>query len=78
MSVTSIHLHDAADGRSPMNLVTGLWGMNVHVPGQDISEGVSVPNLQKFELTGAVCVVWRDPGMSRGLCAIGSMGYGKL
>lgn len=20
----------------PMNLVTGLWGMNVHVPGQDI------------------------------------------
>ncbi|OXG16696.1 magnesium transporter [Cryptococcus neoformans Tu259-1] len=23
----------------PMNLVTGLWGMNVHVPGQDIEEG---------------------------------------
>ena len=23
-----------------MNLVTGLWGMNVHVPGQDITEGV--------------------------------------
>ncbi|KAI6152395.1 hypothetical protein BKA82DRAFT_4328342 [Pisolithus tinctorius] len=23
----------------PMNLVTGLWGMNVHVPGQDITEG---------------------------------------
>ena len=23
----------------PMNLVTGLWGMNVHVPGQDIMEG---------------------------------------
>ncbi|KAF8806295.1 cora-domain-containing protein [Phlegmacium glaucopus] len=22
----------------PMNLVTGLWGMNVHVPGQDVSE----------------------------------------
>ncbi|KAJ3786299.1 hypothetical protein GGU10DRAFT_352354 [Lentinula aff. detonsa] len=21
----------------PMNLVTGLWGMNVHVPGQDVS-----------------------------------------
>ena len=20
----------------PMNLVTGLWGMNVHVPGQDV------------------------------------------
>jgi len=23
----------------PMNLVTGLWGMNVHVPGQDIDTG---------------------------------------
>ncbi|RXK35066.1 magnesium transporter [Tremella mesenterica] len=23
----------------PMNLVTGLWGMNVHVPGQDIESG---------------------------------------
>lgn len=23
----------------PMNLVTGLWGMNVHVPGQDVTEG---------------------------------------
>lgn len=23
----------------PMNLVTGLWGMNVHVPGEDIKEG---------------------------------------
>ncbi|KAF9006678.1 hypothetical protein BDQ17DRAFT_1540456 [Cyathus striatus] len=23
----------------PMNLVTGLWGMNVHVPGQDQTEG---------------------------------------
>ncbi|KAF6762057.1 cora-like Mg2+ transporter protein-domain-containing protein [Ephemerocybe angulata] len=22
----------------PMNLVTGLWGMNVHVPGQDIEQ----------------------------------------
>ena len=22
----------------PMNLVTGLWGMNVHVPGQDVTE----------------------------------------
>ncbi|ODN83590.1 hypothetical protein, variant 1 [Cryptococcus amylolentus CBS 6039] len=25
----------------PMNLVTGLWGMNVHVPGQDIETGYS-------------------------------------
>ncbi|KAF8592640.1 cora-domain-containing protein [Ramaria rubella] len=23
----------------PMNLITGLWGMNVHVPGQDIQTG---------------------------------------
>ncbi|KAI0043732.1 cora-domain-containing protein [Auriscalpium vulgare] len=23
----------------PMNLVTGLWGMNVHVPGQDVETG---------------------------------------
>ena len=23
----------------PMNLVTGLWGMNVHVPGQDVEVG---------------------------------------
>ncbi|KAH8830973.1 manganese resistance protein MNR2 [Flagelloscypha sp. PMI_526] len=23
----------------PMNLVTGLWGMNVHVPGQDVEQG---------------------------------------
>lgn len=27
----------------PMNLVTGLWGMNVHVPGEDTKEGVSHP-----------------------------------
>nr|ODN86160.1 magnesium transporter [Cryptococcus depauperatus CBS 7841] len=25
----------------PMNLVTGLWGMNVHVPGEDIKVGYS-------------------------------------
>jgi magnesium transporter len=24
----------------PMNLVTGLWGMNVHVPGQDVPVSV--------------------------------------
>lgn len=23
----------------PLNLITGLWGMNVHVPGQDVEEG---------------------------------------
>lgn len=36
------HFFHVADRfASPMNLVTGLWGMNVHVPGQDIEEGVS-------------------------------------
>jgi magnesium transporter len=38
-----ISLHDGrqrALTNSPMNLVTGLWGMNVHVPGQDIETGV--------------------------------------
>jgi len=31
----------------PMNLVTGLWGMNVHVPGQDVpvSEKGSTENV---------------------------------
>lgn len=24
----------------PMNLVTGLWGMNVHVPGQDVEVSI--------------------------------------
>ncbi len=35
---------------SPMNLVTGLWGMNVHVPGQDVAEGVSDPDCFVDEL----------------------------
>ena len=26
----------------PMNLVTGLWGMNVHVPGQDVPVSTKV------------------------------------
>ena len=30
----------------PMNIITGLWGMNVHVPGQDIK------NLNWF---GGIC-----------------------
>ncbi len=29
----------------PMNLVTGLWGMNVHVPGQDIPVRILAPVL---------------------------------
>ncbi|KAI9600207.1 hypothetical protein KEM48_000621 [Puccinia striiformis f. sp. tritici PST-130] len=42
----------------PMNLVTGLWGMNVHVPGQDITEGYAwfiaiVCGLVSFGVVGA-------------------------
>lgn len=29
----------------PMNLVTGLWGMNVHVPGQDVPVSSAFPLL---------------------------------
>ena len=36
----------------PMNLVTGLWGMNVHVPGQDETVG---PDL----IFGALCLIER-------------------
>ncbi|KAF9236220.1 hypothetical protein BU15DRAFT_77194 [Melanogaster broomeanus] len=41
----------------PMNLITGLWGMNVHVPGQDIGEGYAwfgsiVAALAAFALVG--------------------------
>lgn len=24
----------------PMNVITGLWGMNVHVPGQDVEDNL--------------------------------------
>ncbi|KAL7422354.1 CorA metal ion transporter [Cryptotrichosporon argae] len=42
----------------PMNLVTGLWGMNVHVPGQDIETGYAwfggiVGCLGLFAIVGA-------------------------
>ncbi|KAK4688496.1 magnesium transporter, partial [Tremellales sp. Uapishka_1] len=42
----------------PMNLVTGLWGMNVHVPGQDIESGYAwfggiVGGLALFAFLGA-------------------------
>jgi len=41
----------------PMNLITGLWGMNVHVPGQDIAEGYAwfgsiIAALATFALIG--------------------------
>ncbi len=35
-----------------MNLVTGLWGMNVHVPGQDVVEGVSADQTYDSNRTG--------------------------
>jgi magnesium transporter len=35
-----------------MNLITGLWGMNVHVPGQDVDD-----NLHWF--FGVSFVLWR-------------------
>lgn len=41
----------------PLNLITGLWGMNVHVPGQDIDEGYvwffsvrPLASISRFEL----------------------------
>jgi hypothetical protein len=45
---TSIPPPPDADFDSPMNLVTGLWGMNVHVPGQDIETGVSGPYISSL------------------------------
>ena len=36
----------------PMNLVTGLWGMNVHVPGQEVP--VSTSALYKTYLTPSI------------------------
>lgn len=41
----------------PMNLITGLWGMNVHVPGQDVPNfrwfGGIIGVLVAFALTGS-------------------------
>ena len=36
----------------PMNLVTGLWGMNVHVPGQDVevSPRIACPSVMSDEV----------------------------
>ena len=47
---------------SPMNLVTGLWGMNVHVPGQDIEDGYAwfggiLGGLALFAILGAWATV---------------------
>ena len=58
----------------PMNLVTGLWGMNVHVPGQDIPVRVLL-RLCVCVLTGCswtgvgLCVVLVDYWRTRGVCA---------
>lgn len=42
----------------PMNLVTGLWGMNVHVPGQDVEDNLHwffgiLGGLAAFAVVGA-------------------------
>lgn len=46
----------------PMNLVTGLWGMNVHVPGQDITVSAFVLCSQLLLMSllrfvGGICLV---------------------
>lgn len=38
----------------PMNLVTGLWGMNVHVPGQDITEVCLMRHSAPHKLTNSL------------------------
>ncbi|KAJ7797284.1 hypothetical protein B0H14DRAFT_3548343 [Mycena olivaceomarginata] len=40
----------------PMNLVTGLWGMNVHVPGQDVPVRYTSKHLSGSELTNYIGV----------------------
>ncbi|ORX38390.1 hypothetical protein BD324DRAFT_577597 [Kockovaella imperatae] len=51
----------------PMNLVTGLWGMNVHVPGQDITTGYAwfggiLGSLALFAVLGAFATVSHHAG----------------
>ena len=40
----------------PMNLVTGLWGMNVHVPGQDVPVSLQIVAM----LRPTNCSLFRD------------------
>ena len=59
-----------------MNLVTGLWGMNVHVPGQDVP-GVSRSIHPSCSALTSVRVVWRHSRLSGRVCGAGSICYGE-
>ena len=54
----------------PMNLVTGLWGMNVHVPGQDVP--VSTNTLLRVgpphRIPSGIRLVLRYHRLPRGHC----------
>jgi hypothetical protein len=56
----------------PMNLVTGLWGMNVHVPGQDAPVSLSSSRLSSGIdgscLFSGLDVVRIDTGLPLCLC----------
>ena len=78
LDVSSQVVQGDADECSPMNLVTGLWGMNVHVPGQDITEGVSTRSAFICELMRAVRVVWWNIGVSRSFRSPWRLGHSEL
>jgi hypothetical protein len=66
-----------------MNLVTGLWGMNVHVPGQEVG-GVRTARLLTrriahalIPISSVVRLVWRYSGMSCTLCDLWSVDHRK-
>lgn len=62
-----------------MNLVTGLWGMNVHVPGQDIETGVSASfSLMRSANILVVRMVWRHSWVSRCFRVVRCLGDGEL
>ena len=56
----------------PMNLVTGLWGMNVHVPGEDAEVSYKRPTmfsvLNSALRLGIRVVWWNHCGVSRVRC----------
>jgi hypothetical protein len=62
-----------------MNLVTGLWGMNVHVPGQDVPGVSGLPCHRRLiaDLFNAVRVVWRHLGMFDGICTFRCLDHGE-
>lgn len=63
-----------------MNLVTGLWGMNVHVPGQDIETGVSnvlMCGSEPWLTARVVRLVWRDSRLPSPIRSLGSICDGE-